>query len=196
MRFRLLWLTNPDAGIAGSEFPRNSLRPTQPEGESIVIWQDWIEHATASPRRGYGDRSDRDPGNMDHDRSRGRPRVPQALLAGSDWVFGLDLPAVLVIAGIGESRADRHGAKKGGASRKGMIGAPGLGASPIPLVGSLIGALRDAPAERSSANSTTRTPPRHHQARGCGDRPGTRDPASCAITVWVVLSVAAFAPWF
>ena len=134
--------------------------------------------------------------------------------AGSDWVFSIWIfLAVLVIAGIGEVLeliAGAYGAKKGGASRKGMIGAligGVLGAIigtfiiPIPLVGSLIGALLGCAGgaivgELNNEDTTLKQTIKPAAGAVIGRVLGTLAKLPCAITVWVVLSVAAFAPWF
>jgi uncharacterized protein YqgC (DUF456 family) len=114
------------------------------------------------------------------------------------------------IAALGEVLelvAGAFGAKKGGASKKGMLGAllggivgaiVGTFVIPIPLVGSLIGALVGCGlgAIIGELNNTkeTRLKDTIKPAAGAviGRIMGTLAKLPCAIAVWVILSVAAF----
>lgn len=134
---------------------------------------------------------------------------------GSDWLFSIWVfVAVVIIAGIGEALefvAGAYGAKKGGASRRGMLGALiggfagailGTVLIPIPLVGSLIGALLGCGAGaiigemNNSRETTLKETLKPATGAVIGRVLGTLAKLPCAIAVWVILSVSAFVPWF
>ena len=134
---------------------------------------------------------------------------------GSDWLFPIWIfIVVIVIAGVGEVLelvAGAYGAKKGGASRKGMLGALiggifgaiiGTFVIPIPLIGSLIGALMGCAAGaivgELNNEGDTRLKETIKPAAGAviGRVLGTLAKLPCALAVWVILSVSAFVPWF
>jgi uncharacterized protein YqgC (DUF456 family) len=135
--------------------------------------------------------------------------------AGSDWMFSIWVfVGVVLIAGLGEVLelvAGAFGAKKGGASRKGMLGAMlggilgaliGTFMIPIPVIGSLIGALLGCAGGavvgelNNSPETTLKDTIKPATGAVIGRVLGTLAKMPCAIAVWVTLAVSAFVPWF
>ena len=132
--------------------------------------------------------------------------------AGSPWMFSIWIfVAVVLIGALGEFLefiASAFGAKKGGASNKGMVGAligGVLGAIIgtfvfwfIPIVGSLVGALLGCAAgaiiRELSGAPDTKMKDTLKPAAGAvvGRILGTLAKLPCALAVWVILSVSAF----
>lgn len=131
--------------------------------------------------------------------------------AGAEWMFSIWIfVAVILIAALGEFLefvAGAFGAKKGGASKRGMLGAliggvvgaiAGTFVIPIPLVGSLLGALLGcalgAIIGELNASSDTKLKDTLKPAAGAvvGRILGTLAKLPCALVVWVVLSISAF----
>ena len=136
--------------------------------------------------------------------------------AGQDWMFPIWVFVVVVlVAGLGEILelvASAFGARKGGASRKGMLGAliggiagavAGTFLIPIPLIGSLAGALlgcaAGAIAGEMNGSREIEFKDTLKPAAGAlvGRVLGTLAKLPCAVVVWVILSVSAFVriPW-
>ena len=130
--------------------------------------------------------------------------------AGSDWMFPWWIfLIVVVIAALGEFLeliAGAFGAKKGGASKKGMLGAliggvlgaiVGTFAIPIPLIGSLLGAIAGsaigAIIGELNAGSHVQLKDTVKPAAGAviGRILGTLAKFPCAVVVWTTLSVTA-----
>ncbi|MCH2144554.1 MAG: DUF456 domain-containing protein [Phycisphaerales bacterium] len=130
---------------------------------------------------------------------------------GSDWMFPIWVFVVVVlIAGLGELLelvAGAFGAKKGGASRKGMLGALlggvmgaiiGTFLIPIPLVGSLVGALVGCAGGailgelNNSKEIELKDTLKPAAGAVVGRVLGTLAKLPCALMVWVILSVSAF----
>ena len=123
------------------------------------------------------------------------------------WWILVGAVAIAALGEVLELVAGAFGAKKGGASKKGMLGAllggivgaiVGTFVIPIPLVGSLIGALFGCGlgaiiGELNNAKDT-RLKDTIKPAAGAvvGRILGTLAKLPCAIAVWVILSVAAF----
>lgn len=131
--------------------------------------------------------------------------------AGDPWMIPLWVfIVVILVAGLGELLelvAGAFGAKKGGASKKGMIGAliggilgalVGTFAIPIPLVGSLVGAVlgcaTGAILGELNHNPNSKLADTIKPAAGAvaGRILGTLAKLPCAIVVWAMLSSAAF----
>ena len=131
--------------------------------------------------------------------------------AGSEYMFSIWVfVAVILIAALGEFRefvAGAFGAKKGGASKRGMLGAligGVLGAIIgtfiiwIPFVGSLIGALLGCAGGaiigefNASRETTLKDTIKPAAGAVIGRILGTLAKLPCALAVWVILSVSAF----
>jgi uncharacterized protein YqgC (DUF456 family) len=124
------------------------------------------------------------------------------------WVLGICL-AVAIIGEIIEFAAGALGAKKGGASKRGMIGALIGGIigvfvfTPlfffVPIVGSLCGAILGTfvgalIAELSRENATMRGTMKPALGATIGRVLGTAGKMAVAVAIWLTLSVAAFWP--
>ena len=131
--------------------------------------------------------------------------------AGSEYMFSIWVfVAVILIAALGEFLefvAGAFGAKKGGASKRGMLGAligGVLGAIIgtfiiwIPFVGSLIGALLGCAGGaiigefNASRETTLKDTIKPAAGAVIGRILGTLAKLPCALAVWVILSVSAF----
>ena len=131
--------------------------------------------------------------------------------AGSEYMFSIWVfVAVILIAALGEFLefvAGAFGAKKGGASKRGMLGVligGVLGAIIgtfiiwIPFVGSLIGALLGCAGGaiigefNASRETTLKDTIKPAAGAVIGRILGTLAKLPCALAVWVILSVSAF----
>jgi hypothetical protein len=126
-----------------------------------------------------------------------------------DWRLLGACAALLTVGELLELIAGAEGAKRGGAGRRGMIGAliGGIAGAiaftpfiPIPIVGTLIGALIGTFAgavvgETSGAQAKSmRGSVKPAIGATIGRIAGTISKLALAIAVWIVLSVAAFWP--
>lgn len=124
------------------------------------------------------------------------------------WVLGVAVGLALLGEGV-ELLTGAIGAKKGGASRAGMIGALVGGVAgavlctfllPIPIVGTLMGALAGTflgaliGEVTTDANRTVRGSMKPATGAMIGRVFGTLGKMGIGVVVWVVLSVAAFIP--